>query len=358
MKILHAADLHLNTQEKDKQLPVLEELMELATQNQVDLILFAGDLFDNNHEADMLRVEVRRILERADIPILLLPGNHDEESYSATKDYGKSTLLPKGELDIYRHLREYPVVSIPFRTGKGFADHRAELKKLKGDFVLLCHGTFYNRSWRADIQKEKEEVGEYFPIYPEELEGLPIKYLALGHFHQKFYSGSDPIPYCYPGSAYPTSKREVGRRSAALVELTSERTSVEPISLKRPPYYELKEFWCLVGKESMVSDQLEEFLKTLQPPALPSVVVEGFSKDERGFRKELEGLLTSYSYPTNLLSFNVKGIERLAQNQFYTKFGSRIEEEIVKDPGSEKILKLALEIFTEGFSKYLDQQHR
>lgn len=358
MKILHAADLHLTTREKDKQLPVLEELMELATQNRVDLILFAGDLFDDNHEADMLRAEVKGVLERADIPIVLLPGNHDEESYSATKDYGKSALLPKGEIDVYKNLGEYPVVAIPFRTGKGFAHHQAELKKLKEEFVLLCHGTLYDRRWIADIQKEKEEVGEYFPIYPEELEGLPIKYLALGHFHRRFYSGPDPIPYCYPGSAYPTSKGEVDERCVALVELTPERTSVEKCGLKRSPYYEFKELWCSVGKESVVSNELEEFLKTLEPPALPAVVVKGFSKDERGFRKELEGLLTSRSYPADLLSFDVKGIERLVQNRFYTEFASRIEEEILKDPRSEGILKLALEIFTEGLSKYLAQRRR
>jgi DNA repair exonuclease SbcCD nuclease subunit len=199
---------------------------------------------------------------------------------------------------------------------------------------------------------------EYFPIYPEELEGLPIKYLALGHFHRRFYLGSDPVPYCYPGSAYPMSKKEIGRRYVALVELTPERTSAEPLHLKRSPYYELKELWCSVGKESLVLNELEEFLKMLQPPALPAVIVKGFSKDERGFRKELEGLLTNHSYPAELLTFDVKGIERLVQNRFYTEFASMIEAEMVKDPGSKEMLKLALEIFTEGLSKYLDQRRR
>jgi len=51
MKILHTADWHLGKRldsfsRVDEQLLVMEEIIQLADQQEVDLVLIAGDLFD------------------------------------------------------------------------------------------------------------------------------------------------------------------------------------------------------------------------------------------------------------------------------------------------------------------------
>ena len=52
MKILHTADWHLGKKldgfsRLEEQILVMNEIVEIADEQQVDLVLIAGDLFDN-----------------------------------------------------------------------------------------------------------------------------------------------------------------------------------------------------------------------------------------------------------------------------------------------------------------------
>ncbi len=54
MKILHTADWHLgkkldNFSRLEEQVLVMNEIVEIANQQQVDLVIIAGDLFDTTH---------------------------------------------------------------------------------------------------------------------------------------------------------------------------------------------------------------------------------------------------------------------------------------------------------------------
>lgn len=93
MKIIHFADLHLGVESygrinPDNGLPTrledflkaLDQVIDYALENRVDLVLFCGDAYKSREPTQTQQREFARRLNRlvtSDIPIFLLTGNHD-----------------------------------------------------------------------------------------------------------------------------------------------------------------------------------------------------------------------------------------------------------------------------------------
>ena len=87
MKILHSADWHLcsplqgRTPEQTQRLrrallQIPGKIAALCRQEQCDMMLLAGDLFDGACTKESLNA-VRTALEEVGIPVFISPGNHD-----------------------------------------------------------------------------------------------------------------------------------------------------------------------------------------------------------------------------------------------------------------------------------------
>jgi len=114
MKFIHAADLHLRAADASEQLQALKIIVHLAAEHDADFLLFAGDLFDSDHDADRLRPQVRQVLEVWGRPVVLVPGNHDARSYGSTADYGDKALLAQGDMQVERRRRMCAITSPSF----------------------------------------------------------------------------------------------------------------------------------------------------------------------------------------------------------------------------------------------------
>jgi exonuclease SbcD len=93
LKILHFADLHLGVESYGRIDPAtglssrlldflsaLDQVVDYARENKVDLVLFCGDVYKSREPSQTQQREfARRIrsLSSSNIPILLLTGNHD-----------------------------------------------------------------------------------------------------------------------------------------------------------------------------------------------------------------------------------------------------------------------------------------
>ena len=93
MKILHFADLHLGVENYGRIDPTtglssrlndflsaLDQVIDYALENRVDLVLFCGDAYKTREPSQTQQREFARRINRlstADIPIFLLVGNHD-----------------------------------------------------------------------------------------------------------------------------------------------------------------------------------------------------------------------------------------------------------------------------------------
>jgi DNA repair exonuclease SbcCD nuclease subunit len=359
MKFIHASDLHLRTVDAAEQLETLGAIVALARERDADFILMAGDLFDSDHDANLLRPQVRHILEDWSRPAVLLPGNHDARSYGPTADYGPKAVLAQEDVTLFDHLGELPLVCLPYQPHQGFADRREALARLNRPAVVACHGTLFLHQWLGWLREEKEDVGDYFPIYPEDLKGLAIRYLAMGHFHRRFYHSTQPVLCCYPGSAYPVTVRETGPRSVALVHLEGESSGqVEAIALEGTTWYQSIELRCLPRQEERMFAELEEALSSLPPEARPVVSVSGYAHNERGIRERLEKRLRPLRGPKPRVELFDYG--DLLENTFYRLFVENLQEEsgsrsatsaAESDRVSDAVRQKALEIVTLGFSR-------
>jgi DNA repair protein SbcD/Mre11 len=94
LRFIHAADIHLDSPlkglEQYEGAPVdeirgatrraLENLVDLAIDREVDFLLIAGDLYDGDwkdHNTGLFFVAQMHRLREADIPVVMISGNHD-----------------------------------------------------------------------------------------------------------------------------------------------------------------------------------------------------------------------------------------------------------------------------------------
>ena len=172
LKILHAADLHLDSAfealpagkaalRRSEQRELLRRLAALAQQEKAQLVVLSGDLFDSDNSYYETGEELIRCLTQMAVPVFIAPGNHD---YYAPRS-------PWARLKLPDNVRVYGAAFTEKHAGpllKGFRAPREE-----GVFNLLClHG----------------EVGKpdspYDPISEAALAESGADYAALGHIHK------------------------------------------------------------------------------------------------------------------------------------------------------------------------------
>jgi exonuclease SbcD len=250
MRILHFADAHIDManfgrQDPTSGLPVrvmdylrsLDEIVDTAINEKVDLVLFAGDAYkDRNPAPTFMREWGRRIikLSKAQIPTLLLVGNHDLspslgrahalEEY-ATLEVPFVKVLDKPGFYGPADLWDLPlqVIALPWITRSGMM----AFLETSGDDV----GDIYTRLETRLTELVKEYLdkadhslpvvlaahasvqgavygGEHTVMLGNDLvlsgglvKDKRLDYVALGHIHKKqdVNEGGQP-PVVYPGS--------------------------------------------------------------------------------------------------------------------------------------------------------------
>jgi DNA repair exonuclease SbcCD nuclease subunit len=194
MKFLHTADLHIKKGEKNR-IEILQWLINKAEAMQVDFFIIAGDLFESDTDAIILRQEIKSIFRASSCKFLIIPGNHDLKSYSHDYDYGDNVIqLIETPFEIIE-LNNLKVCGVPYQN-KRFSEC---IKNIPENIdILTAHGTLYDESFIFSMLDDKET--KYMPIYPANLENI-ARYVAMGHLHsksiEKRYKNTHVV---YPGS--------------------------------------------------------------------------------------------------------------------------------------------------------------
>lgn len=214
LRILHTSDFHLDSP-GDKACKSLEKVVNFAIENDVDLVINAGDLFDHNRVGDDLVRFVVGQLRRLAVPTVILPGNHDclvpgsaFERTELWKDCANVRIIRAGDgetLDLPE-----PGVSVWGKSINSYDDVRPlagipQPQKNGYWHVAVAHGYYIGAG------------AALFPSYhitEEEIAGSGWDYIALGHIITFGCVCSEPVA-CYSGSPSLTG-------AAALVELTEE----------------------------------------------------------------------------------------------------------------------------------------
>lgn len=266
MKLLHLADVHLGAsysgfgdlaaQRRREVLQAFRRVPELATDERVDAVLLAGDLFDGPEGENETLAAVREILRRlvdACIPVFMVPGNHDAITLKLNpyRELARSgrVVVQNGERE---DERRWPVVDergqrlaekhsayvltrprfgrpVTVQTESGplhvygiaydGAECRDPLTTFKrhpaeGVHVALLHAAVHDAGhWRGS--------GNSLVVSPPDLGRLDVDYVALGdHHRQRLPEEFEGAPACYPGSFAATDLTEAGPRGYVIAEVT------------------------------------------------------------------------------------------------------------------------------------------
>ncbi len=300
IRILHTADWHLGKRLQEypriaEQREVLDEMVEIADAQNVDMVLIAGDIFDTfnpSHEAvELFFKTLKRLSKGGERPVVVISGNHDSTQFIEAPDplaremgilfYGKyDSLIPTGEIgngiQVCRSEQGFvelqlPKLTFPIRiilapyanelllkAYLGEEDREAELRKLlarrwqgladaycdhHGVNLFLGHFFFVKEGKEPDPEPESERpilhVGGTQAIFTHDLPNS-LQYAALGHLHRYHSVQERPFPVTYSSSplAYSFSEAEQEKQVVIIDAAPSESVKITPLPLtKGKPLY-------------------------------------------------------------------------------------------------------------------------
>ena len=230
MKFIHAADIHLDSplrglaryegaplQEiRSATRRALENLVQLCLDESVNLLLIAGDLYDGDwrdYNTGLFFIHQMARLSRADIPVVLIRGNHD-----AASQLSKNLRLPKNVHELStrkpetRHFKHLNVAV----HGQGYhhRDTHEDLSQHYPDPLPDC----FNIGLLHTAVDGRAGHDLYAPCSVPGLIAKGYQYWALGHVHQREILCEDPW-ILFPGNLQGRHARETGAKGATLVTL-------------------------------------------------------------------------------------------------------------------------------------------
>jgi len=359
---IHTCDLHLHEGHPER-LEVLRWLLTQAAERGAALLI-CGDLFDSDQQATVYRPRVREVFnEFQGVDVFVLPGNHDERSYSGGEDYGGAVRVLSGRNPTPpsprtgREIVEYKgveLVGAPFVSDSNLAAALAGMPEMEGPAILMAHGTYFGRD-SAFWQEVQERGMEYYPIYPRDIEDSPFSYIALGHFHSRFnLFEAGAAKACYPGTPSPVTRAETGVRHAALVTINpdSGEVDVKTLTVEVGPYYLEEKFALLPGLEENTFSAIDAFLNDNKSDRADVIILlSGVTRwTDAQINDRFDNMRTGYSdYYRNLELMNrATGYSELMENALVRDFVERLENNSNLD---ENIKRLGIALGLKAFAK-------
>lgn len=243
IKILHSADWHLDspllfrTPEQSRylreamlQIPAL--IVSICKENNCDMMLLSGDLFDTAYTMGSLNV-LRNALQDADVPVFISPGNHD---YVGAESPWLTERWPENVHIFTRPVMESVAIeSLDCRVyGAGFTG--IDCPGLLKDFTVSQTERYAVAVLHGDPTQVKSP---YCPITTAQVERSGLDYLALGHIHMGDSFRAGKTLCAWPGGPMGRGYDELGEKGVLIVTLDNTATT-QFIPLDTPRFYDLE----------------------------------------------------------------------------------------------------------------------
>jgi len=344
MNFFHTADLHLKKGE-EKRIEILKWLIEKAEGLQIDFFIIAGDLFESDTDATILRPGLRKIFDATSIKFLITPGNHDEKSFSERYDYGNNVIqLMQTPFEIIE-LDGFKICGVPYQN-KRFSEC---IKNIPGDIdILIAHGTLYDESFIFSMLDDKET--EYMPIYPTNLENI-ARYVALGHLHsrniEKKYKNTNVV---YPGSPIALDTKCVDSRFVYFMDIDKKNLKIESIKVEISPYWSESEFFVFPGIENKILEDITSLLlKIDNQNVMPNITVKGFiAEKDKDFNSAISAIDNKFKekFVEIRINADVGSWDKIIQNSMVKNFVEKTKE--FDDTLRMKIFEITFPIFSKA----------
>lgn len=242
LKILHSADWHLDSpfqgfsesqrqflKEAQRQIP--GKITQLCHQEDCDMVLLAGDIFDGEATPETLAL-LKRELKNCGVPVLISPGNHDFCGMGSPwleDSWPENVFIFTGDLEsVTIQGLNCRIYGAAFRS----MDCPAQLEgfKAQGDeqyCIAVLHGDPLQRN------------SPYNPITNAQVRNSSLDYLALGHVHKAGTFRSGETLCAWPGCPMGRGWDETGEKGVCIVTIDQD-VKVQAKGLHLPRFYDLK----------------------------------------------------------------------------------------------------------------------
>ncbi|OYD14020.1 serine/threonine protein phosphatase [candidate division WOR-3 bacterium JGI_Cruoil_03_44_89] len=336
MRILHTADLHLQN-EGDDRWNALKTIVQVAGNENVNLFIISGDLFDSGVDAESLRPGIRGIFSDTGFDTIVIPGNHDRDSYGEGLYFGDEVTILSNTTPLERY-EGVRIIGLPFEqiTSRELLARIRSLKEVltpERKNILLYHGelldVFFSRDDFGD-----EGTGRYMPLKLSYLEGLNIDYVLAGHFHSKFLVRKieNGGYFVYSGSPISITRRETGRRKVNIFDVGS---PPEDYNIDTPHFEEVSITLDPTDEENPLTT-VKKKLSDLHPLSRIILTIDGaingekFGMTEKEFRSLLGETTRSISIVEE--NFKLRDIRDILEDDLFKAF----EEKLASYPEDQR----------------------
>ncbi len=282
MKIIHCSDLHLDSKMKsnldgkkakerrDEILITYQNMVKYATENEVKIILIAGDMFDKkNITVKAKNIVLDSINSHPEIDFIYLKGNHDEISFIEDIENIPSNLklFNSKEWTTYKY-GKITISGIEFGELDSYEIYKSLMLNKSDINIVTLHGQESNYD-----AKDKAEI-----INLKELKNKNIDYLALGHIHTFKQGKLDTRGiYCYSGCLEGRGFDECGEKGFVLLEIDEEKSKITSkfIPFAGRHLYEIEVDVTGTSTTLDVENKIDEKLKDIEKEALIKIILTG-----------------------------------------------------------------------------------
>lgn len=407
LKILHTADWHLGKRLQEfsrleEQYEVLEEIIQTADREEVDLVLLAGDIFDAfnpSHEAvELLYKSLKNLSNNGSRPVVAISGNHDSTQFVSAPDplarqlgilfYSKYEhsiscgLLDSGveivkskpgfvELKLPAHDFPIRLILAPYanelllKTYLGEENREVALRKVlqehwqktadqycdnRGVNLFLGHFFFMKEGEKPEAEPESERpilhVGGTQAIYTNNLPSQ-IQYAALGHLHRCHTVDHEPCPVVYSGSPLAYSFSEADQqKQVVLVHLAPGReANYQPVGLQKGRPLCKKKFDNLPATLEWLENNPYSFVE------ITYITEQGIdASTRRAIMKAHDGIISLIPQLSKNAEKYEQGLDRDDLEQDIQTLFSRYYQSEKGIPPNEEILTLLQEVISQNES--------
>lgn len=307
MKILHTGDWHLGKNlegqsRMDEQEAFLNDFIKIVEENDIDLVIIAGDIYDSSNPParaeKMFYNALKKISKNGERLTLVISGNHDNperlvsagplarehgiimvgtpKSIVQPGEYGLNKILSSGEgfIEIEINKERAIILTVPYPSEKrlneilydGMDDDEMKVKSygerihslfdnLKSNYRedtinLVVSHLFAMGSEEGGSERSIQLGGSYIVdggCFPEE-----AQYVALGHVHKPQIVPGTKGRARYSGSPIHYNKKEISyEKKCFLINVNAgEEADIQEIVLK---VYKPIEIWKCTSVESAIS---------------------------------------------------------------------------------------------------------
>jgi len=206
--LVHSSDLHVD---EDRAVGSrngdgtagLRWVLVTARAARADVVLLAGDTFENNQLGQAILERARGLLADADLRVVILPGNHDPALADSVFVRGGFAELPHVSILGVTHDEAVPFPVFDLEIwGHAHRDYYS-MAPLRGPRprstrwqAAMAHGHYEPPATRANPLRPSWVFSD------EEIAATGADYLALGHWDRAVRVGNGVVPAYYSGSPH------------------------------------------------------------------------------------------------------------------------------------------------------------